>query len=70
MCVIVPDLYILLFLGFIRRHRSDGGSTQNTVIRVRRLFVLSISLVFGGKHIEFRIIFSLPYSISVNTFGG
>jgi hypothetical protein len=53
---------------FIWRHRSDGGSTlkQNTVIRVSRLFVLCISLVFGGKYMEFRIIFSLQYSI--NTF--
>jgi methyl coenzyme M reductase subunit C len=59
-----------LFLGFIWRHKSDGGSTlkQNTVIRVSRLFVLCISLVFGGKYMEFRIIFSLQYSISINTF--
>jgi hypothetical protein len=49
---------------------SDGGSTlkQNTVIRVSRLFVLCISLVFGGKYMEFHIIFSLQYSISINTF--
>ena len=32
---------------------------QNTVIRVSRLFVLCISLVFGGKYMEFRTIFSL-----------
>jgi hypothetical protein len=52
------------------RHKSDGGSTlkQNTVIRVSRLFVLCISLVFGGKYMEFRTIFSLQYSISINTF--
>jgi hypothetical protein len=59
-------------LGFIWRHRSDGGSTQslkqNTVIRVSRLFVLCICLVFGGKYMEFRIIFLLQYSININTF--
>ena len=43
-------------------------TSQNTVIRVSRLFVLCISLVFGGKYKEFRIIFSLQYSISINTF--
>jgi hypothetical protein len=32
------------------------------------LFVLCISLVFGGKYMEFRIIFSLQYSISIDTF--
>jgi hypothetical protein len=39
---------------------GGGGSTlkQNTVIRVSRLFILCISLVFGGKYMEFRIIFS------------
>ena len=49
---------------------GGGGSTlkQNTVIRVSRLFVLCISLVFGGKYVEFRIIFSLQYSISIDTF--
>jgi hypothetical protein len=60
-----------LFLGFIWRHKSDGGSTlkQNTVIRVSRSFVLCISLVFGGKYMEYRIISSLQYSISImNTF--
>jgi hypothetical protein len=47
-----------------------GGATlkQNTVIRVSRLFVLCVSLVFGGKYVEFRIIISLQYSISINTF--
>jgi hypothetical protein len=35
---------------------------------VSRLFVLCISLVFGGKYMEFRIIFSLQYSISIDTF--
>jgi hypothetical protein len=55
-------------LGF--RHKSDGGSTlkQNTVIRVSRLLVLCITLVFGDKYMEFRIIFSLQYSMSINTF--
>ena len=50
---------------------GGGGSTlkQNTVIRVSRLFVLCISLVFGGKYMEFRIIFSLQYSINVNHGG-
>jgi hypothetical protein len=38
------------------------------IIRVSRLFVLCISLVFGGKYMEFRIIFSFQYSISINTF--
>ena len=33
-----------------------------------RLFVLCISLIFGDKYMEFRIIFSLQYSISINTF--
>jgi hypothetical protein len=63
------SIYIL-FLGFIWRHKSDGGSTlkQNTVIKVSRLFVLCISLVFGGKYMEFRIIFSLQNSININTF--
>jgi hypothetical protein len=44
------------------------GSKQNTVIRVSRLFVLCINLVFGGKYMAFRIIFTLQYSISINTF--
>jgi hypothetical protein len=67
----LPESTLLwLLLGFIWCHKSDGGSTlkQNTVIRVSRLFVLCISLVFGGKYMEFRIIFSLQYSISINTF--
>ena len=41
---------------------------QNTVIRVSRWLVLCISLVFGGKYMEFRIIFSHQYNISINTF--
>jgi hypothetical protein len=35
---------------------------------VSQLFVLCISLVFGGKYVESRIIFSLQYSISIDTF--
>jgi hypothetical protein len=48
--------------------KVTGGSTlkQNTVIRVSRLFILCISFVFGGKYVEFRIIFSLQYSISTS----
>ena len=59
-----------VLLGLIWRHKSDGGSTlkQNTVIRVSILFVLCINLVFGGKYMEFRIIFPLQYSISISTF--
>jgi hypothetical protein len=41
---------------------------QNTVIRVSWLLVLFIILVFGGKYMEFRNIFSLQYSININTF--
>jgi hypothetical protein len=58
-------------LGFhMTSQKWRGGSTlkQNTVIRVSRLFVLCISLVFGGKYMKFRIIFSLQYSISINIF--
>jgi hypothetical protein len=36
--------------------------------RVSRLFVLCICLVFGGKCMKFRIIFSLQNSININTF--
>jgi hypothetical protein len=55
---------------FLWRHRSGRGSTlkQNTVTRVSRLFVLCISLVFGGKYVAFCIIFSLQYSINIDTF--
>ena len=35
---------------------------------VSRLFFLCISLVFDGKYMEFCIIFSFEYSISINTF--
>jgi hypothetical protein len=57
-------------LGFHMTSQKWRGSTlkQNTVIRVSRLLVLCISLVFGGKYVEFRIIFSLQYSMSINTF--
>jgi hypothetical protein len=47
---------------------GGGGLKHNIVIRVNRLFVLCISFVFGGKHLKFRIIFSLQYSIGINTF--
>jgi hypothetical protein len=62
-----PAFSVDQFLGFIWRHRSDGV-IQNTVIRVSRLFVLCINLAFGGKYMEFRIIFSLQHIISINTF--
>jgi hypothetical protein len=59
----------LIFLGFIVRHKSDGGSTlkQNTVIRESRLFVICISLVFGGKYMWNFLSFSHS-CISMNTF--
>jgi hypothetical protein len=67
----VECVFFQIFLGFIWRHKSDGGGStlkQNIVIRVSRLLVLCISLVFGDKYMEFRTIFSLQYSISINTF--
>jgi hypothetical protein len=57
----------MYILGFHMTSQKWQGSTlkQNTV---SQLFVLCISLVFGGKYMEFCTIFSLQYSISINTF--
>jgi hypothetical protein len=62
-----PAFSVDQFFGFIWRHRRDGVK-QNTDIRVSRLFVLCISLAFGGKYMELRIIFSLQHRISINKF--
>ena len=46
-------------------HQKSNGPS---LISVSQLFVLCIGLVFGGKYMEFQFIFSLQYSIDINTF--
>ena len=59
-----------LFLGFMWRHKFHWGSTPNryTVIRLKKIFIICVDLVFGSKCVQFREIWLLQCSTIINTF--